>query len=160
MWSDSLNLSISSSKRFSHTYLSASSSITMADISKDSLYVCDAFCCCFDAFYLDFPALIGCSEKCECLCINYELCLKLNTKSYGVGVECNKENICKLSLICCAYALKCPATCCKSKGQFFCYACQCAFPTDSDIPMMFALYGLTCCPKFACCMKVSAATNN
>jgi len=130
--------------------------ITMADINKDDLLLCNACICCFSALYTDFPALIGCSQKGECLCINQEACCKLNTKSYGVGIEFNKDgNICDLSLFCCVYALKIPTICCKGKNQCCCFVGQGSFPTDSDVPMMCSVLFIACYPKFGILKKVS-----
>lgn len=41
----------------------------MADIDPNNLTFFAAACCCFSALYTDFPAMIGCSSKKECLCI-------------------------------------------------------------------------------------------
>lgn len=129
---------------------------TMADIPKDDLLLFGACCCCFSAFYTDVPACIGCSSKSECLCLDHESCCKLNTKTYGPSCDLNKEgNICKLSLICCYYALKVPTTLCKGKSQCCCLASQGALPPDADIPIMLAYLCVVCYPKFGVCKKVS-----
>ena len=127
----------------------------MADIDPANLLLFDACCCCFDALYTDFPGCIGCSDKKECLCIEYALCCKLGTDPYPVTLATGNGYICKLSLYCCEYALKIPSICCKCKGQCFCCVNQSAFPTDDDVSLMCAICFVALYPSCGILKKVS-----
>lgn len=120
----------------------------MADVNPDSLILYSACICCFSALYTEFPALIGCSGKEECLCIEEELCCKAGTAPLPVGLKTGDGYICKLELYCCSCGLKIPTIICKGKGQCFCCVQQAAFPPDNDVPMMCAVCFLACLPGF------------
>lgn len=73
--------------------------IIFAQISD--LYLYGARICCFSALYTDFPALIGCSEKYECLCLAHESCCKLATPPYPIEFkQGNNGNICGSCIFC------------------------------------------------------------
>lgn len=127
----------------------------MADIDPSNLILMSATCCCFGALYTDFPALIGCSGKEECLCIEYQMCCKLATPAYPITLATGNGYICKLSLYCCEYACKMPTICCKGKGQCFCCVNQAAFPPDDDVPLMCAICFVALYPTFGILKKVS-----
>jgi hypothetical protein len=128
----------------------------MADINQSDLYLYGACICCFTAIYTDFPALVGCSAKEECLCIKWESCCKMNTPPYPISFESNKNgNICDIALYCFLIALKSPTVLCKGKGQCFCFANQVALPPDDDVPMMCAICFVALYPKFGILKKVS-----
>lgn len=97
----------------------------MADINHGQLILMHATVCCFSALYVDFPALIGCSGKDECLCYESQCCLKLNTPSLGLSLAvCNGSDFVRLKLILYEFALKMPTVLCKAKNQCFCCASQ------------------------------------
>eukprot|EP01033_Poteriospumella_lacustris_P014840 gene14840-10613_t len=127
----------------------------MADIDPNNLILFSAACCCFSALYTDVPACIGCSAKEECLCIEYESCLKVGATPYGPGCTTGNGYWCKLSLFCCQYAMKTPAVLCKGKGQCFCCVQQASLPPDNDVPCMCATLFIGCYPKFGIFKKVS-----
>lgn len=126
----------------------------MADISPDNLVLVSAVVCCFGALYTDFPALVGCSGKEECLCCEEEFCLKLNTPSYGVNFATGDGYICKLSLLCCQLGIKVPTVLCKGKGQCCCLVNAGACPPGGDVPIMCAICCVSLYPKFGICQKV------
>lgn len=111
----------------------------MADISPDGLLLYTATCCCFSALYTDFPALVGCSGKNECLCIEEEFCAKLGTPIIPIKFETGNGYICKLGLAICSCGLKMPTICLKGKGQCCCFVSQAALPPDNDVPLMCAI---------------------
>ena len=128
----------------------------MADIDPSNLYLYSACICCFNALYLDFPALVGCSGKSECLCIDQEFCIKMNTPPYPVTFETGKNgNICDIALFCCMAALKMPKVLCKGKGQCLCCVNQAALPPDGDVPMMCAICFVALFPQIGILKKVS-----
>ena len=127
----------------------------MADINQNDLILFSACICCFNALYTDFPGLVGCSGKGECLCLENEHCLRLNTPAYPIACESNKNgNICDLALCCCMIALKSPKVLCKGKNQCLCCVNQAAFPPDNDVPAMLAYCFVSCYPKFGVAVKV------
>lgn len=128
----------------------------MADeIKADNLILFAACCCCFSALYTDVPACIGCAGKEECLCIEYQVCLKAGATPFPVHCKFSDGYCCQLSLPCCQYGLKMPDKLCLGKGQFCCCVQEMAFPPNDDVPCMCAYLFIACVPKFGVCMKVS-----
>ena len=127
----------------------------MADIPADDLILVSAACCCFGALYTDFPGLIGCSGKNECLCCENQICCKMNTEGLPVGLKTGDGYICRLGLYCCQYGLKVPSVLCKGKGQCFCLVNQASCPPDADVPMMCAICCVALYPSFGIFKKVS-----
>lgn len=120
----------------------------MTDINPDNLVLFSACFCCFTALYTEFPALVGCMGKEECLCIEEELCCKLGTEPIPVGLKTGDGYICKLGLFCCSCGLKMPQVLCKGKGQFCCCVQGAALPPDDEVPMMCGTLFIACLPKF------------
>eukprot|EP01031_Cornospumella_fuschlensis_P034459 gene34459-41715_t len=127
----------------------------MSEIDPSNLVLISATICCFGALYTDFPALIGCSGKEECLCIEEQFCAKLGTDPMPVSFTTGEGYWCKLSLFCCSCGLKPPAVLCQGKGQCFCCVNAASCPPNDDVPMMCGICFLALYPHFGFFKKVS-----
>ncbi len=122
-------------------------------INYDELLVFQGCCCNYGLCYFDFPSCVGCTQVSECLCIGHECCLS----STHPPLTCDKkENMwCQIGCYILSIYLKAPTTCCKGSGHCCCQVGECSFPPEQDMPCICAMYGLTCVPKFGCCLKYS-----
>ncbi|CAB9516852.1 expressed unknown protein [Seminavis robusta] len=115
-----------------------------------------AACCMWQACDFDDVAL-GCKGKSQVLCLTREISCAVGEPMTGCGLVTNKDNkeCCKIGLLCCAYGLKEPETCCKAAGQFFCLKEAAALPLDEEYvgEPVFALYCLSCLPEVGCCVE-------
>ncbi|KAJ1452469.1 hypothetical protein M885DRAFT_526794 [Pelagophyceae sp. CCMP2097] len=120
-------------------------------LDESKICVVNGCCCCIAGLLCD-ASCWGCMGKSECLCCVQEVCCKANTSPLCCTTQ--EGECCQLGLGCCSIALKSPTTCCKGQDQVCCVVSMCAFPTDDEVPMTCAVYGLMCLPKCGCCVKL------
>ena len=137
-----------------------SRTLTMT-INENSLYLLSGCICCFSGLYTDTADLIGVDVKGECVCIEEEICFKLNRLNKESLILCspcvvpNPDGLmCRLGLGCVGIGLKKPVTCIKNRGQCFCCYGAAALPTDSEVPVTCAICFLSLYPKVGCFKKL------
>lgn len=112
----------------------------------NQLLVHNALCCCFGSIFMDFPALVGCSNKNELLCFELEFCARLNTPVYALEMKREAPYFCRAGTICCKWAIKWPKVFCRHKNHCLCCVNEASLPPNNEIPCTCTACFLTCFP--------------
>ncbi|KAJ1455719.1 hypothetical protein M885DRAFT_519437 [Pelagophyceae sp. CCMP2097] len=124
---------------------SLASTLRSVEAGAKSVYVLHAGCCCYQGFYVDYPACIGCETGQTVLCFdcNSRGCKDLNSKGPKYVTLQASDN-----------TINYPTKCIKCASQCFIFYNACALPCDNDVPAIVAFCCVVCYPTFGIMKKV------
>eukprot|EP01031_Cornospumella_fuschlensis_P025830 gene25830-31196_t len=129
-----------------------------SNINTSNLILFSATICCFGALYTEFPDMLLMSGQEECLCMEGNYCLRVNTPVMPVAFSTGNGYWCKFSFLFFSMALKPPKVLCYGKNQCLCCVNAVAFPPTDDVPIMCAICFVNLYPQFGVFKTVGDAS--